>query len=474
MPDVVADPVLHGVGVVIDDCIHEHDAAGDLIVNLLEQLKDAGIPCVRYDSLPPEEERSHLNNVAFVLLDWELWQKPNDGDVVDGVRVGEEAERLGIQDNIDFLQHLKAACFAPVFIFSNLDPERITRELTKADLLKEEGGPAFILVKSKSDLTRDDDHTENRLVAAINAWTAATPSIYLLSRWREAMGRSQHTLFWDLYAGDMAWPAVLWKAYSQDNDNPEHGLIDVLHRNVRARMHPLSLEQEHIAPEALGVPDPQSVREVLEAAMIVPNRSLPAGQYGAGDLFKGTRRRYLLNIRCDCDCIPRGNGETPAEPILYLLTAKAESQRTLEDYFDTKRGMIQRYLAFNLLFPVDGKPLLVDFQELRQATPSQIETEGFSRVGRVTPPHITQVRQRFALYLQREGLPRIPNEAVTTDEGVAAVSASSLGHGQSGRAKDTLRSHRGNRTLVRKGIRRTVAARPSSSVTRMQRPRSRR
>ena len=38
------------------------------------------------------------------------------------------------------------------------------------------------------------------------------------------------------------------------------------------------------------------------------------------------------------------------------------------------------------------------------------------RVGRIIHPYITKIQQRYALYLQRQGLPRIPEEALKTDD----------------------------------------------------------
>ena len=35
------------------------------------------------------------------------------------------------------------------------------------------------------------------------------------------------------------------------------------------------------------------------------------------------------------------------------------------------------------------------------------------RIGRLLHPYLTRIQQRYALYLQRQGLPRIPEKAVT-------------------------------------------------------------
>ena len=35
-----------------------------------------------------------------------------------------------------------------------------------------------------------------------------------------------------------------------------------------------------------------------------------------------------------------------------------------------------------------------------------------NRIGRLLPPYITRVQQKYAHYLQRQGLPRIPKQAI--------------------------------------------------------------
>ena len=44
-----------------------------------------------------------------------------------------------------------------------------------------------------------------------------------------------------------------------------------------------------------------------------------------------------------------------------------------------------------------------------------------NRIGRLLPPYITLIQQRYALYLQRQGLPRIPEEAVKENNESSAI-----------------------------------------------------
>jgi hypothetical protein len=46
-----------------------------------------------------------------------------------------------------------------------------------------------------------------------------------------------------------------------------------------------------------------------------------------------------------------------------------------------------------------------------------------SRIGRLLPPHITRIQQRYALYMQRQGLPRTPEKAIIGEAPGEAVEA---------------------------------------------------
>lgn len=414
MSPIEESRIYKGIGVVIDDRVHEVDEKKDFIVDLLQQTREAGVPCVLYDALPPQAERINFTNVAFILLDWELWEKPSVEQTIEGINVGNELERQGIRDNIDFLKQLREICFAPVFIFSHLAPDRIKDSLRDAGLLHAPESTAVIFVKAKLDLCRTSERTGFPLLEAINSWVHTNPAIYVLSQWRDASMQTQNSLFWDLYNQSPAWPSVLWNAYEKDSDDPEHGLADILLRNMRARLLPLSLDPTKVSPKELPVRDQTSIRKVLEQAMIVPAKSLPATQYASGDLFRfKSSNKYFLNIRSDCDCAHRSS-EVPESTILYLLEAKTCPDSTLckKEYFDKKYGLLPGRHNQGLLFPVDDKLLQVEFKDLHQEAVRNLLDKGYKRIGRVTPPHITYIRQRFALYLQREGLPRIPDEVV--------------------------------------------------------------
>lgn len=406
--------LLSGIGVVIDNMANAKADAGDPIADLLDQIEDAGIPYLVYEQIPPEAARAHLGSAAFILLDWELWERPVPNGEDDGLPLGgQELARQGAEDNIAFLKSLRNVCFGPVFIFSHLAPEGIRNHLQEAGLLGEPEERSFILVRNKADLKRPPGSMNHPLLDAVTAWIAGNPAIYVLSRWRTALGQSQTHLFWDLYDKDHYWPGVLWQAYEDDGDNPEHSLADVLLRNLRARMVPLALERGHVLPDSMPSPNASTLRAVLESSMIIPR--LETDSYGCGDIFKSKNASgspYRLNIRGDCDCIARdGHHENV---LLYLLTGRivSESELVKQEVFSERTGFA-RPMNQAYVFPLDdGKCVAFKFKDLEQKTVSALRLEGGIRIGRLTAPHITDIRQRYAQWLQREGFPKIPAAAV--------------------------------------------------------------
>lgn len=415
--------MIPGIGVVIDDHVFETGPGTDLISKLLVQLEDLHIPHVKYDELPAPSAWQHFSNVSFILLDWELWRKPDADDLGSGITGGDALAQIGIENNINFLKGLREYCFIPVFIFSNEAPETIRNHLQNHDLICEKDGSeadnSFILIRKKADLVSKSgsDGEPIPLCDAINAWCKRTPSIYALTEWKRNLLAAQNQLFWDFYDKDPNWPSLFWAAYTADNDSPKHGLSDILVRNLTARLTPLELCPEALPSGLSKEYDKSSLRNVIELSICVPDIDgrLPANKFGCGDVFRGkegNKTVYYLNIRSDCDCISRS--DDPTDVMLYFLRGTKCSDRKLlcSDVYTEKYGFV-RNMHHAYVFPVDdGKLIDFRFNDLMQITVAELLEKDFKRFGRLLPPHITDIRQRYAQWLQREGFPKIPHAAI--------------------------------------------------------------
>jgi len=65
------------------------------------------------------------------------------------------------------------------------------------------------------------------------------------------------------------------------------------------------------------------------------------------------------------------------------------------------------------VFPVDGgKCLAIKFADLVPMSVKEIREKGIERIGRLTSPHLTDIRHRYSNWLHREGFPKIPTLAI--------------------------------------------------------------
>lgn len=96
--------------------------------------------------------------------------------------------------------------------------------------------------------------------------------------------------------------------------------------------------------------------------------------------------------------------------MLYLLNGRVVDEEELckDEVFNEQFGF-SRPMNRAYLFPIDhGKCVAFNFCDIKKVKVRDLANEGSVRIGRVTAPHITDIRQRYSLWLQREGLPKVP------------------------------------------------------------------
>lgn len=455
-----ADSLIRGVGVVIDDHVFDlisKNAADrcaeslakkgvakkdvalikrenrnrykDDIVRIVGVLEKAGIPLVKYDKIPDDLEGliGNISDAAFVLVDWSFHKIEVDED-------GRPSpQSMGIdEDNqkyvIEFIDRVLKLCVVPVFVFCN-EPNDAKRKLTQK---LGENAVKKVLIMGKASVTQ-------KVVQIIRDWYLSSPSTYVLKKWDNVYHDARGKMFCDFAQRSSSWPVPLFKAYEKDGDNPSSALTELLIRNLRGRMANMPLIRNRLRSGSES-PSREVLRNVLELFVMIPDASLPETLLGCGDLFKKSDK-YLLVISCDCDCINHskapsmcssglagnhGNennkvavldGEAipnDKSPVIVLKGTRVSNKKleTGNEIFNPKYGFaLPRDRAY--LFPADGgRCLCFTFGGLSLKSHQQILQDGFKRIGRVCAPYITDIRQRNAQWLQREGFPKIPKEAV--------------------------------------------------------------
>lgn len=379
-----------GIGIIID----ENDEPNSTIQRMEKSLRDIGVPIVRYKELPKEEAYCHFHSVSFIILDWNL-----SGE--------QEVPQVTIDDNIDFIKSIKNYCYIPIFIFSDEDTHTIEVNLEEKGLFKQDS-PNNIFVKAKSDV----DTTE-KMFAAIKQWIKQVPSVYVLKEWECSERRAKNTMLWELTEIHKAWPSVLMRSIEEDGADGGSELLRMLHNNLLSRILPLHFDMAIINTEINGL-HPEDIRKILECERFIKQTCLPKDQPFTGDVYKGEEQQkvcYYINIRPDCDIIRH-----PHNKDLYLLKGipvdenrinSVETNAIIFDSGNLVEKINQCYVAF-----VEGR--IIEFS-LRDLVIKKWKDIKEQRVGRLLPPYITKIQQKYSFYLQRQALPALPNSAIIVE-----------------------------------------------------------
>jgi hypothetical protein len=389
-----------GIGIVIDDALERKEVKDDLIWKITENIESKDIPLLYYYDLPSDNICKQFKNINFVLLDWELFEKPEPGLRIDTTPF--------ITANIAFIKRIAKLTFVPIFIFSNEQPDAIINHLVVAGIYIE-GKKNNIFVKQKSDLIAEDNN--NLLFEEIEKWVKETPSIYVLKEWEVSLNSAKRNLFHDFYILHPEWPLALAKAFNIDGADMDYELGGFIYKNLSARAIPVHFDDAIIKKEDFQVAKNDLIK-VLEGERFVKS-DLPDLPF-PGDIFKEeyeeggvVKERYYINIRAACDIARHPN------PELYFLKGRIVDENRInsneEDSIIFKCGSFIERVDLTYVPFINGKLFEFLFKELKIKKWNSFKQY---RIGRLLPPYITKIQQKYSFYIQRQGLPGIPHEAV--------------------------------------------------------------
>ena len=297
-----------------------------------------------------------------------------------------------------------------MFIFTNEAKDDV---IDKLEQLYDGKNPDknFIFIETKEALSGENDFTTK-----IRDWMSKNPSVYVLKTWEQVFYEAKRDLFSSMYDKSLDWPKVFWESYKGDNVDPNLSMINLINASLLGR---IKVANNKFADELL-IGDSQTVskedlQSVIEGISFIRGENLSGEEIRSGDLFRVKEGEYLLNIRPDCDCVPR-NGNNIDDVELYILECTELTNKThpkITGTYNKKLKNFKETIAEAIQFPIDGgKTIRVDFKSLQIKKFSDLKSK---RIGRLIHPYITRIQQRYALYLQRQGLPPIPQEAVIGD-----------------------------------------------------------
>jgi len=394
------DPKLfHGIVVIIDDQLR---GAVENIHAIQKQIETVGCHVIGMTTLPTDAQLANLGGASFFIVDWNLVGEPFD----EGIAIPDALKARLVAEVIAFLKKLKGVRIAPVFVFTNEPTNVVIEELRKHPDLFIDADPSHILVKSKAEVV------EKGIFAVLLEWLQQAPSAYVLKRWELEYERAKNDLFMDFYGRSVYWPLILKQTFEKDDVPPSVALGNLIGRNLLSRMTPFEFELESFDEKLLlGIQaNDEKYREtllsVLEGERFLSAERLHETSVAPGDVFK-EGKSYYINIRPECDCIAR-KGQNQDDVNLYLLKGSKLSSGQLN--FQEGYGQLEERDVNTAIFAMkDGSSFSFQFSELQVRPWRDLKDK---RIGRLLSPFLTRLQQRYASYLQRPGLPRIPVAAV--------------------------------------------------------------
>jgi len=403
---MAAPNLFSGIAVLIDDEIQDNTSN---IRAIQAQIEEKGCHVVGMNSLPDATKLANLSTASFFVVDWNLHGRAlTDEFGTPAAPAPAGLTEQHISEMIQFLKELKKVRFAPVFIFTNESVEAILDELREHHDLYDENDPSHISVVSK------DDILARGVFNVLTAWLQQAPSAYVLKRWELEYEKAKNALFLDFYAKSVHWPVILKKTFEDDEVPPSAELGNLIGRNLLSRMTPFEFDLEAFddAPlkslEADQVNYRKTLMKVLEGERFLPKDQLHMTSISAGDVFK-EGEHYFVNIRPDCDCVAR-QGKQPDEIELYLLRGDKLTTPKVAKLYSTIYGTLKETEAETIVFAMtNGISVSFRLKELSTGTWGEWKEK---RIGRLLPPFLTRLQQRYAAYLQRPGITRVPEAAV--------------------------------------------------------------
>lgn len=388
------EKLLSGIALVIDDELKKGEENDERIFKIVKKIKKLKIPmCTEYE-IP--SDKTYCNNLlqsaSFVLLDWNLWGQE-----------ASELEEYGIKQNIKFLNMAKEN-FTPVFIFTNENPAYIENHLGNL-YDKEDSSKNFIFIKKKSELVES-----KKFLDPIEDWLTKNASVYTLKAWEQAFNEAKRYFFCSMYDKSPNWPRVFWSCYKEDGVEPSSSIVNLINDCVLAHVKTTQTFEEQVLGEGPFETESKDIRSLLSSSSFIPrDNSLSKDEVKAGDIFKISSQKYLINIRPDCDCVPR-EGQDIGDVELFCIEGSFLTVSQAKKEFNDKYGNFKETIGQAIVFGIyKGKTISFNFNTLTLKPFREIKEK---HIGRLIHPYITRIQQRYAFYLQRQGLPRLPAEAI--------------------------------------------------------------
>jgi hypothetical protein len=363
----------------------------------VNKISEKGIPCCIYNRISEADKFiKNFSSASFLLIDWEM-ESTTEEHSQGGVVIGEALKEQSEKEVIAFIKKFKEITFAPIFIFSVLDPKTIEQKLIDNELFTE-NKKNIIYIENKSKLAK-----RNNLFTLINKWIKENPAVYILKKWDSNFVESKNTTFNSLFDKSPVWPKILWKTSEVDSVDPTTNINDIIFRIIKSKTSLNKIDSKVINKRSNDSSVYEEIKDVLIDTMYIHKTKLDEDDVAPGDIFK-IKDYYYINITPECDTVI---GRTKQNKMnLYLLKATEMTKEGFKkDNFHKKFGITERINQV-ILYGIENKDMFsISLKKITTLDYFKIKD---NRICRLLPPHSIYLQQKFSSYISRIGRPRIP------------------------------------------------------------------
>ena len=220
-------------------------------------------------------------------------------------------------------------------------------------------------------------------------------------KWKTAYLEAINGMALDMREASPFWPNLLWTCFKDDGVNPSEEISSLINQNALSRIQPVEFDEGILSIKKTC--DEHLLKNLLERQCFMRNEYL-GDLSSTGDIYKW-HQEYFLNIRPSCDCVGR-DGKNK----IYLIKGdKVKDKEIQNGLFNEKYGNFNEQSNFVIVGPICGFFIRFKFKDFLI---EDYDKKKEKRIGRLLPPFITRVTQKYGLYIHRQGLPRLPKEVI--------------------------------------------------------------
>lgn len=384
--------IFHNPVVVVDDEITQVQSE---ICQIRNEIRKLNIPTIDYDYIPDEEIIKNLSNVSFIIMDWNFENRGKErfdfGDVDEEIEYPDEMKREDRSKVISFVKSIIENYTVPVFFFTAEATEEIKEIMTEEGI--EETAISQIFFCEKTDLLEP-----NAMIERIIGWIEERPAVYVLKKWETEAAITKNKMFLDLNGKSAHWAGTVWKSIQHDGDS-NYEFTNFINRQFVNRFDTIIFDGEWI--DKTGSVGYDELRRIMQAERYITYEEGIRPKYlHTGDLFVDNDCQYWVVVSAQCD-LARHKACKNDNVILVKGNAISVDQSggiagNESEYYDTRMSVYEMCIADNYL---------VEFKmgEYKMYNPIKANDSSCKLIGRLLPPNITRIQQKFSSYIVREG-----------------------------------------------------------------------